>query len=311
MAYHTPAGPRAARRSAWRARETGTGGPTPGPAPCTLSGCGTGRRLRPVRLWLIHRLLGRPLRDPEDRRHDSGRRRPVQRGSFPSDHGRRAPRRCVATPSYAIRLGQVAAEMGVDLARDTPGRARCCWPASRAPTSRPEGAHRATSGGPRGRLHGHDGDGRDHRLRVQRAPARSTSPRTTSSKSYSTRKPASPLPLGEVGERVCTAFGIGLIPIIRYRTGDLVRRVRASHCPCGRTFELYLGGMIGRADDMRDRSRHQRPSVSGRGRRAASTPRSREFRVVLSRRQEQDDVAVELSHTPRPTTSWPRISLYA
>src|SRR5919199_2609124 len=60
-----------------------------------------------------------------------------------------------------------------------------------------------------------------------------------------------PVPDGQAGERVCTALGLGSFPIIRYRTRDLVRRVPASTCSCGRTFDLYEGGILGRTDDMR------------------------------------------------------------
>jgi phenylacetate-CoA ligase len=60
-----------------------------------------------------------------------------------------------------------------------------------------------------------------------------------------------PVPYGERGERVVTSFGRGAIPLIRYRTGDLVCKVPASTCPCGRTFDIYEGGILGRVDDMK------------------------------------------------------------
>jgi phenylacetate-CoA ligase len=60
-----------------------------------------------------------------------------------------------------------------------------------------------------------------------------------------------PVPYGEMGERVVTSFGRGFIPVLRYRTRDLVVRVPASRCPCGRTFDLYEGGIRGRVDDMK------------------------------------------------------------
>ena len=55
---------------------------------------------------------------------------------------------------------------------------------------------------------------------------------------------------GEQGERVVTSFGRGMIPVIRYRTRDLVVKVPGSRCTCGRTFDLYEGGILGRVDDM-------------------------------------------------------------
>jgi phenylacetate-CoA ligase len=58
------------------------------------------------------------------------------------------------------------------------------------------------------------------------------------------------VPYGEQGERVVTSFGRGMIPLIRYRTRDLVRKVPHGACTCGRTFDLYEGGILGRVDDM-------------------------------------------------------------
>ncbi len=60
-----------------------------------------------------------------------------------------------------------------------------------------------------------------------------------------------PVPYGELGERLITSFGRGFIPVLRYRTRDLVVRVPASGCQCGRTFDLYEGGIRGRVDDMK------------------------------------------------------------
>src|SRR5213080_2687338 len=60
-----------------------------------------------------------------------------------------------------------------------------------------------------------------------------------------------PVGYGELGERLITSFGRGMIPVLRYRTRDLVVRVPASACSCGRTFDLYDGGIRGRVDDMK------------------------------------------------------------
>jgi phenylacetate-CoA ligase len=60
-----------------------------------------------------------------------------------------------------------------------------------------------------------------------------------------------PVAYGERGERVVTSFGRGSIPLLRYRTGDLVCRVPASRCSCGRGFDIYEGGIQGRVDDMK------------------------------------------------------------
>jgi phenylacetate-CoA ligase len=60
-----------------------------------------------------------------------------------------------------------------------------------------------------------------------------------------------PVGYGERGERVVTSFGRGFIPVMRYRTRDLVVKVPADSCTCGRTFDIYEGGIRGRVDDMK------------------------------------------------------------
>jgi phenylacetate-CoA ligase len=60
-----------------------------------------------------------------------------------------------------------------------------------------------------------------------------------------------PVGYGELGERVVTSFGRGFIPVLRYRTRDLVVKVPGSNCSCGRTFDIYDGGIRGRVDDMK------------------------------------------------------------
>lgn len=58
-----------------------------------------------------------------------------------------------------------------------------------------------------------------------------------------------PVPDGERGEMVITNLGRWGFPVIRYRTGDVVK-VDTSPCSCGRTFLRFPGGILGRADDM-------------------------------------------------------------
>jgi phenylacetate-CoA ligase len=58
-------------------------------------------------------------------------------------------------------------------------------------------------------------------------------------------------PVGEGvrGEVVLTTLGRVGSPLIRYRTGDLAE-ASWKRCRCGRTFALLRGGLLGRADDM-------------------------------------------------------------
>lgn len=61
-----------------------------------------------------------------------------------------------------------------------------------------------------------------------------------------TGKPVAP---GERGELVITNLGRWGFPVIRYKTGDVVR-VNVDPCECGRGFLRFEGGILGRADDM-------------------------------------------------------------
>ena len=58
-----------------------------------------------------------------------------------------------------------------------------------------------------------------------------------------------PVQDGEAGELVLTNLGRSCMPAIRYRTGDLVK-IKKRICPCGRTFRILDGGVLGRKDEM-------------------------------------------------------------
>lgn len=58
-----------------------------------------------------------------------------------------------------------------------------------------------------------------------------------------------PVAPGEKGELIITNLGRWGFPVIRYRTGDVVR-ANYEKCKCGRTSMRFEGGVIGRADDM-------------------------------------------------------------
>ncbi len=57
------------------------------------------------------------------------------------------------------------------------------------------------------------------------------------------------VPPGQPGELVLTNLGRLGSPLVRYRTGDLVR-ADPNPCPCGRSFLRLAGGVLGRVDDM-------------------------------------------------------------
>jgi phenylacetate-CoA ligase len=55
---------------------------------------------------------------------------------------------------------------------------------------------------------------------------------------------------GQSGELVLTTLGRTGSPLLRYRTGDLVKTSRDTVCVCGRSELALEGGILGRTDDM-------------------------------------------------------------
>lgn len=103
-----------------------------------------------------------------------------------------------------------------------------------------------------------------------------------------TFQPARP---GELARLVVTSLEKYTQPVIRWDLKDLVR-VAGQACPCGRTFRWVEGGILGRADDL----------IKIRG--VLFSPRGvedvvrcfehiREYRVVLSRRGELDELTLK------------------
>jgi phenylacetate-CoA ligase len=155
-----------------------------------------------------------------------------------------------ATPTYVLRLAQVAREMGIDLAKQSKvkriilsGEPSGSVPAVRRQIDEAWNAVCGDTAGMTeigtifmfecrhrpGGCHVLD----DHFIEEVIDPAT-----------------GEPLPYGQQGERVCTSFGRGILPLIRYRTSDVVEKRPAAECKCGRTFDLYHGGIQTRVDDM-------------------------------------------------------------
>jgi phenylacetate-CoA ligase len=105
-------------------------------------------------------------------------------------------------------------------------------------------------------------------------------------------KSEEPVRPGERGELVITNLGRLGFPIIRYRTGDVVQ-LDLSLCPCGRTFSRLKGGILGRADDMITvRGVNVFPSaVENIIRRFKEVD---EFRVTVYTEREMDEMTVEV-----------------
>ncbi|MGW1678233.1 phenylacetate--CoA ligase family protein [Saccharopolyspora sp. NPDC002376] len=102
---------------------------------------------------------------------------------------------------------------------------------------------------------------------------------------------------GERGERVCTSFGRSTTPLLRYRTADLVVKVPHTAASSGRTWDLYEGGIIGRADDMKlVRGTNVYPgAVESIVRRF---PEIEEFQIRIERRGDRDEIRLLVEPSP-------------
>jgi phenylacetate-CoA ligase len=118
-----------------------------------------------------------------------------------------------------------------------------------------------------------------------------------------------PMPYGELGERVVTSFGRGFIPVLRYRTRDMVVRVPHTTCDCGRTGDIYAGGIRGRWDDMKlVRGTNVYPgAVEAIIREHEAID---EFQIYLWRRDDlRDEITIKLEIKPGRHEEWPDLEL--
>lgn len=153
------------------------------------------------------------------------------------------------TPTYALRLGEAAAERGLDLSGSplrviiAAGEPGAAIPATRA---------RIESAWPGARL-------RDHHGMTEVGPVTYECPVREGvlhviedSFIPEVIDPATGehLPPGASGELVLTNLGRWGSPLVRYRTGDLVKTAAEAVCACGRSDLALEGGIIGRTDDL-------------------------------------------------------------
>jgi phenylacetate-CoA ligase len=106
-----------------------------------------------------------------------------------------------------------------------------------------------------------------------------------------------PVSEGQVGELVLTNLGRWGSPAIRYRTGDLVRH-GGSCCPCGRTFLMLPGGVLGRVDDMLIvRGVNVYPSALANI--LHRFPEVTEYRVIVTSEGTMDEIALQVECPPQ------------
>jgi phenylacetate-CoA ligase len=154
-----------------------------------------------------------------------------------------------ATPTYALRLAQEAAEEGIDLRAGAvkrlilSGEPAGSIPASKRLIEEQWGAKAADTAGM-------TEIGTIMMFECEHQPGGTHIIEDHYIEEVIDPESGEPLPYGEQGERVVTSFGRTAIPLLRYRTRDLVLKVPHDRCACGRTFDLYEGGIRGRVDDM-------------------------------------------------------------
>jgi phenylacetate-CoA ligase len=214
-----------------------------------------------------------------------------------------------STPTYALHLWQKAREMGIDLAREGKVNKLICSgePAGSIPAVKQqlEEAWGAKCGDTAGMTElgtimifecSHQPGGthiiEDHFIEEVLNPSS-----------------GEPVGYGELGERVVTSFGRGFIPVLRYRTRDMVMKVPASTCSCGRTWDLYDGGIRGRWDDMKlIRGTNVYPrAVEAIVR---EYPAIDEFQIYISRRDDmQDEITIKVEIKPGHESEWPDLKV--
>jgi phenylacetate-CoA ligase len=155
------------------------------------------------------------------------------------------------TPTYAMRMAEVARAEGLDL----PGsNVRALIVAGEPGGSIPE-VRSAIEAAWGARVFDHTGMTEIGALSFECAQSRGTGVHVIESEFIAevidpqTSQPVAEGAGGAEGELVLTNLGRWGSPLIRYRTGDRVRLTRGK-CACGRWFARLEGGILGRIDDM-------------------------------------------------------------
>ncbi len=216
-----------------------------------------------------------------------GGRDSLQRLSFMKELG--ATVMC-CTPTYALRLAEVAQESGFDLS-EIPlqklihaGEPGANVPATKA---RIESAWNA-------KCYDHAGASEigAHSFECEIQPKGTHVIESEFIVEVLNPETLEPVQAGEQGELIITNLGRIGYPVVRYRSGDLVR-LNPEQCECGRTFSRFEGGVLGRADDMVVvRGINVFPSaVENLVRQCEAVE---EFRITVSTEREMGHLAIEL-----------------
>lgn len=202
------------------------------------------------------------------------------------------------TPTYALRLAEVALEEKIDLKR---ARVRLLVVAGEPGGSIPSVRARLQELWPNARVFDHHGMTEVGPVTYE-CPKRPGVLHVLESAFYAevidieSGRAVKP---GNTGELVLTTLGRVGSPLLRYRTGDLVKaESRKEPCACGR-FEMTLdGGILGRTDDMVVvRGVNVYPSaVEEIVRKEAEVV---EYQVELSLNREMPEISLQIEAAPR------------
>ena len=212
-----------------------------------------------------------------------------------------------ATPTYALRMGQAAEKLGIDLKKD--GKVRRV-----VVSGEPAGSIPAVKamieemwGGKCGDTAGMTEIGTIMIFECDKQPGGPHIIEDHFIEEVLDPDTGEPVGYGERGERVVTSFGRGFIPLIRYRTKDLVCKVPHDRCSCGRTGDIYEGGILGRVDDMKlVRGTNVYPrAVEAIVR---EYPEIEEFQILITREDNvRDEITVQIELKPDQQHIWPEL----
>lgn len=208
----------------------------------------------------------------------------------------------VCTPTYAVRLAEIAAEQGIDIHN---GTVRATIHAGEPGASLPNVRHRIESAWG-ARCYDHAGATEVGAWGFACAEDSSGLHLNEREFIFEVIEPGGTEPAAEGtrGELIITNLGRSGMPVLRYRTGDLVELSREV-CACGRTFARIKGGVIGRADDMLIvRGVNVYPSAIDNLMRAA--PEVVEYEVNIARVRGMDELTMKLE--TRAEVSFKRVA---
>jgi phenylacetate-CoA ligase len=195
----------------------------------------------------------------------------------------------VCTPSYALRLAEIAQEQGMDMHESSirvtihAGEPGTSIPATRERIERAWGARAFDHAGmtEMGAYGFACSQQQGIHVNEEEFIAEILDPRT-----------GQPVQEGQTGELILTNLGRWGSPALRYRTGDLVCH-GGYQCTCERGFLLLSGGVLGRADDMLIvRGVNVYPSALANV--LHRFPEVAEYRVIVTREGTMDEITLQV-----------------